>query len=56
MKYYRFSRRRINYLYGLDDFFKARKISAKKQGYMVNTNRSKLLDSFYLESGLGGFT
>jgi hypothetical protein len=50
MKYYRFSRRRKNYLFGLSDFFKSRKISTKKQDYMVNTGRSKILDSFYFEN------
>ena len=50
MKYYRFSRRRINYQYGLDDFFKAMKISTKKRNYMVKTGRSKKLGSFYFEN------
>jgi hypothetical protein len=54
MKYYRFSRRRKNYLFGLSDFFKSRKISTKKQDYMVNTGRSKILDSFYFENQVWG--
>jgi hypothetical protein len=54
MKYYRFSRRRKNYLFGLSDYYKSRKKSTKKQNYMVNTGRSKMLDSFYFENQVWG--
>jgi dsDNA-binding SOS-regulon protein len=54
MKYNRFSRRRKNYLFGLSDYYKSRKKSTKKQDYMVNTGRSKMLDSFYFENQVWG--
>jgi hypothetical protein len=46
MKYYRFSRRRKNYLFGLFDHDK----SSKKSDYMINTDRSKMLDSGFFEN------
>jgi hypothetical protein len=52
MRYYRFSRRRKNYQF---DYYKSRRISTKKQNYMVNKGRSKLLlDSFYFENQAWG--
>jgi hypothetical protein len=42
-----------NYLFGLSDYYKSRKKSTKKQDYMVNTGRSKMLDSFYFENQVG---
>jgi hypothetical protein len=50
MKYYRFSRRRKNYLFGLSDYYKSR----KKSDYMINTDRSKKLDSFFHENQVWG--
>jgi hypothetical protein len=50
MKYYRFSRRRKNYLFGLSDYYKSR----KKSDYMINTNRSKMLDSGFFENQVWG--
>jgi hypothetical protein len=43
-----------NYLFGLSDYYKSRKKSTKKQNYMVNTGRSKMLDSFYFENQVWG--
>ncbi|MFL6377424.1 MAG: hypothetical protein ACJ72R_08195 [Nitrososphaeraceae archaeon] len=44
MKYYRFSRRRKNYLFGLSGYYK----SKKKSDSIIKTDRSKMLDSgFY---------
>src|SRR5919204_3188268 len=54
MKYYRFSRRRKNYLYGLSDYYEARRKSTKKQNYMVNTGRSKILDGIFFENQVWG--
>jgi hypothetical protein len=51
MKYYRFNRRRKDYTF---DYYKSRRISTKKQNYMVNTGKSKLLDSFYFENQVWG--
>jgi predicted phage tail protein len=51
MRYYRFSRRRKNYQF---DYNKSRRISTKKQNHMVNTGKSKLLDSFYFENQVWG--
>jgi hypothetical protein len=50
MKYYRFSRRRKNYLFGLSDYYK----SKKKSDYMINTNRSKKLDSGFFQNRVWG--
>ncbi|MFL6379162.1 MAG: hypothetical protein ACJ72R_17110 [Nitrososphaeraceae archaeon] len=50
MKYYRFSRRRKDYLYGLSDYYK----SKKKSDSIINTDRSKMLDSFYFENQVWG--
>jgi hypothetical protein len=46
IKYYRFSRRRKNYLFGLSDYYK----SKKKSDCMINTDRSKMLDSGFFEN------
>jgi hypothetical protein len=46
MKYYRFSRRRKNYLFGLSGYYK----SKKKSDCMINTDRSKMLDSGFFEN------
>ena len=46
MKYYRFSRRRKNYLFGLSDYYK----SQKKSDYIINTDRSKMLDCGFYEN------
>jgi hypothetical protein len=51
MKYYRFNRRRKDYTF---DYYKSRRISTKKQNHMVNTGKSKLLDSFYFENQVWG--
>jgi hypothetical protein len=51
MKYYRFSRRRKDYRW---NYAKARIISTKKQNHMVNTDKSKLLDSFFFENQVWG--
>jgi hypothetical protein len=50
MRYYRFSRRRKNYLFGLSDYFK----SQKKSDYIINTGRSKMLDSGFFENKVWG--
>jgi hypothetical protein len=50
MKCYRFSRRRKNYLYGLSDYEKSR----RKSDYMINTGRSKMLDSGFFENEVWG--
>ncbi|MFL6362746.1 MAG: hypothetical protein ACJ709_04820 [Nitrososphaeraceae archaeon] len=50
VKYYRFSRRRKNYLFGLSGYYK----SKKKSDYMINIDRSKMLDSFYFENQVWG--
>ncbi|MFL6318245.1 MAG: hypothetical protein ACJ72U_10595 [Nitrososphaeraceae archaeon] len=50
MKYYRFSRRRKDYLYGLSDYYK----SKKKSDSIIKTDRSKMLDSFYFENQVWG--
>jgi hypothetical protein len=50
MRYYRFSRRRKNYLFGLSDYFK----SQKKSDYIINTGRSKMLDSGFFENKVCG--
>jgi hypothetical protein len=50
MRYYRFNRRRKNYLSGFSDYFK----SQKKTIYMLNTDRSKKLDSFFLDNQVWG--
>ncbi|MFL6406578.1 MAG: hypothetical protein ACJ71F_05860 [Nitrososphaeraceae archaeon] len=41
-------------MFGLSDYYKSRKKSTKKQKYMVNTGRSKMLDSFYFENQVWG--
>ncbi|MFL6433692.1 MAG: hypothetical protein ACJ71O_08170 [Nitrososphaeraceae archaeon] len=46
MKYYRFSRRRKNYLFGLSGHYK----SKKKSDCMINADRSKMLDSGFFEN------
>src|SRR4051794_24528322 len=51
MRYYRFSRRRKNYLF---DYYKSRRISTKKQNHMVNNAKSILLESFYFENQAWG--
>jgi hypothetical protein len=51
MKYHRFSRRRKDYRW---NYAKARIISTKKQNHMVNTGRSKHLDSFFFENQVWG--
>ncbi|MFL6442123.1 MAG: hypothetical protein ACJ702_09220 [Nitrososphaeraceae archaeon] len=38
----------------VSDYYKSRKKSTKKQNYMVNTGRVKLLDSFYFENQVWG--
>jgi hypothetical protein len=48
MRYYRFNRDRT--IFGLHKYRK----SMKKTAYMVRTNRSKLLDSFYYENETWG--
>jgi hypothetical protein len=50
MKYYRFSRRRKNYLFGLSGYYK----SKKKSDCMINTDRSKMLDSGFFENHVWG--
>jgi hypothetical protein len=50
MKYYRFSRRRRNYLFGTSYYDKSR----KKSDYMINTGRSKMLDSWFFENQVWG--
>src|SRR5215217_461745 len=50
MKYYRFSRRRKNYLFGLSDYYK----SQKKSDYMINTGRSRVLESGYYDNQVWG--
>ncbi len=50
MRYYRFNRRRKNYLSGFADYFK----SQKKTQYMIKTDRSKKLDSFFLDNQVWG--
>jgi hypothetical protein len=50
MKCYRFSRRRKNYLFGLSDYKKSR----RKSDYMINTGRSKMLDSGFFENEVWG--
>jgi hypothetical protein len=44
MKYHRFNRRKSRYL--LYDYLKSR----KKSDYMINTGRSKMLDSGFFEN------
>ena len=46
MKYYRFNRRGRYDMFALHTHLK----SQKKHDYMVNTKRSKLLESFYFEN------
>ena len=46
MKYYRFNRRGRYDMFALHTHLKSR----KKHDYMVNTKRSKLLESFYFEN------
>src|SRR3954465_9744281 len=50
MKYYRFSRRRKKSLYSLYYDFKYR----QKSEYMIKTDRSKKLDSFFCENQVWG--
>ena len=50
MKYYRFSRRRKNWLLGNYEYMLRR----KKSDYMINTGRSKRLDSFFFENQVWG--
>jgi hypothetical protein len=50
MKYHKFNRRGRFDMFALHTFLKSR----KKHGYMVNTKRSKLLNSFYFESQVWG--
>ena len=50
MKYHKFNRRGRYDLFALRTFYKSR----KKQDYMVNTGRSKLLDSFFFENQVWG--
>jgi hypothetical protein len=45
MKYYRFGKRRKNYL-GFSDYFR----SKKKSDYMINTGRSKILSGIFFEN------
>ncbi|MFL6338199.1 MAG: hypothetical protein ACJ718_03675 [Nitrososphaeraceae archaeon] len=52
MKYHKFNRRRRYDLFALRTFYKSR----KKQDYMVNTGRSKLLDSFFFENQVWGLS
>jgi hypothetical protein len=49
MRYYRFSRRRKNYL-GFSDYFR----SKKKSDYMINTGRSKILSGIFFENQARG--
>jgi hypothetical protein len=50
MKYYRFSRRRKNYLFGLSDYDKK-----KKSDYMmIYAGRSKMLESCFFENQVWG--
>ncbi|MFL6369380.1 MAG: hypothetical protein ACJ72F_00940, partial [Nitrososphaeraceae archaeon] len=46
MKYYRFSRRRKKSLYSMYYFYKNR----EKSDCMINTDRSKMLDSGFFEN------
>jgi hypothetical protein len=46
MKYHKFNRRGRNDIFALYTYYKSR----KKQDYMVNTKRSKLLESFFFEN------
>src|SRR5919202_6816729 len=46
MKYHKFNRRGRYDMFALHTYLKSR----KKQDYMVNTKRSKLLNSFYFEN------
>jgi hypothetical protein len=50
MKYHKFNRRGRYDLFALRTYYKSR----KKQDYMVNTGRSKLLDSFFFENQVWG--
>ncbi|MFL6348090.1 MAG: hypothetical protein ACJ71K_03780 [Nitrososphaeraceae archaeon] len=50
VKYYRFSRRRKNYLFGISDYKKSR----RKSDCMINTDRSKMLDSGFFENQVWG--
>jgi hypothetical protein len=50
MKYHKFNRRGRYDMFALHTFLK----SKKKQTYMVNTGRSKLLDSFFFENQVWG--
>jgi hypothetical protein len=50
MKYYRFSRRRKKSLYPMYDFYKNR----KKSDYIINIDRSKMLDSGLFENQVWG--
>jgi hypothetical protein len=50
MKYYRFSIRRKNYLFGLVDYKKSR----RKSDYMINISRSKMLNSGFFENEVWG--
>jgi hypothetical protein len=46
VKYYRFSRRRKNYLFGISDYKKSR----RKSDSMINADRSKMSDSSFFEN------
>jgi hypothetical protein len=50
MKYHKFNRRGRYDLFALRTYYKSR----KKQDYMVNTGRSKLLDSFFFGNQVWG--
>jgi hypothetical protein len=50
MKYYRFNRRGRYDIFSLNTYLK----SQKKTEYMINTKRSKKLDSFFLENQVWG--
>jgi hypothetical protein len=50
MKYYRFSRRRKKSLYPMYDFYKNR----KKSDYIIDTGRSRMLDSGLFENQVWG--
>jgi hypothetical protein len=50
MKYYRFNRRERYDIFGLHTYFK----SQKKTEYMLSTDRSKKLESFFLDNQVWG--
>jgi hypothetical protein len=50
MKYYRFNRRERYDIFGLHTYLK----SQKKTEYMIKTNRSKKLESFFLDNQVWG--